>query len=122
MKLEPIDRRGRRLAETVLVIGERDRWFAEAAGLFMRDQSSRAAAHRLHVALARYREGAWRRERTAETVPLCRRSRLDGHLWMILRARDAIPSERTIRAAIDAAKKSSPALFVAHGGYQTSAR
>jgi hypothetical protein len=108
-----IDRRGRRLADTMLALGERDRWLAEAASRFLPGWSARAASRRLHEALSRYKLGAWRRERTSETVPLRRRGHLEGHFWMILRARDHVPSERTIRAAIDA-KKSGDRLFVAH--------
>src|SRR5262245_8489406 len=72
-----VDRRGHRMADTMLAIDERNRWLAEAASRFLPDHSSRAAAHRLHVALARYRDGAWRRECTAEAVSLRRRGRLE---------------------------------------------
>jgi hypothetical protein len=121
LMLTNFDRRGKRLADTMLALGERDRWLAEAASRFLPDQSSRSAARILRTRLLRYQQGAWRRERTAETVPPRRRDRLDGHFWMILRARDHVPSERTIRAAINA-KKSSDRLFLAHDADQDAAR
>jgi hypothetical protein len=110
---------GHRLPETLAAISERDRLLAEAAAVFMSGLSSRAAAREMHIALARYREGAFRREYTADAVPQRRLGRLDGYCWMILRARDHCPSERTIRAAIDAARKPS-GLFVAHGDDQAA--
>jgi hypothetical protein len=97
---------GQRTPATLLAIDERNRWLAEAAALFMPDQSSRATARRLHVALARYRQGPWRRHRVEDQCPARLRGRIEQYLWLVLRARDAIPSESTVRAAIDAARKS----------------
>jgi hypothetical protein len=103
---EAPERRGRR-PETIAALDERDRLLSECAARFMPDQSARAAAHRLHLALSNYQLGPWRRERTSSAPPAHRCDRLDGFCWRILRARDHLPSERVIRRAIDAAKKFS---------------
>ncbi|WP_439373160.1 hypothetical protein [Bradyrhizobium sp. DASA03120] len=100
----PLDGRGHRLADTTLAIDERDRWLAQAAALYMPGQSSRAAALRLRVALARYREGAWRRQRVEDQCPGRLRGRIEQFCWLILRSRDHVPSERVIRRALDGAR------------------
>jgi hypothetical protein len=94
-----VDRRGHRRPSTLAALDERDRLMSEAVARFMLGESSRRAAHRLHVALMRYNSGAWRRERTSSTLPPHRCDRIEGHCWMILRARDHVPSVGTIRAA-----------------------
>jgi hypothetical protein len=101
------DRRGHRTPATLAAIDERDRLMSEAVAMFMPGISSRRAAHRLHDALVRYACGAWRRERAAPSCPLRHAGRIEAMLWEILRVRDHIPSERVIRRAIDAAKKSA---------------
>jgi hypothetical protein len=90
LMITTIDRRGKRSDATLQA--------------FMPGWSSRAAAHALHTALSRYQCGAWRRHRIEDQCPARLCGKLEAHCWHILRARDAVPSERTIRAAIDAAR------------------
>jgi hypothetical protein len=112
-----VDRRGRRRPETLEAIEVRNRLLIDAASTHMPGRSSRAAAHKLHAVLSRYREGAWRRERTSESVPLRHQGRIEEVCWSILKLRDVVPAERTIRAAID--KKSGDPLFVANDARHT---
>jgi hypothetical protein len=100
LMLSTIDRRGKRSDETMRALAERDRLIAEAAATFMSDRSSLSAATRLHEALSRYQQGGWRRHRTEHQCPTRLCGRLDGYCWRILRARDAVPSERTIRRVL----------------------
>lgn len=105
----PVDGRGRRSPQTRLLIDERDRLLIEAVK-FYSGLSQREAARHLHTVLTRYQTGRWRRSRVDLTCPHDA-GRLDAVLWMILRTRDHVPRERTIRAALS---RSSPGLFVAH--------
>jgi hypothetical protein len=114
------DRRGHRLPSTLDEINHRDRLLAEAAAIFLRG-SSRAAARQLRRVLSRYAQGAWRRHCTEVECPVRLRDRIDEYLWRVLKVRDYVASERTIRAAIDEARK-SPGLFVAHSDGQTAPR
>jgi hypothetical protein len=91
--------RGRRTPATLLQLDERRRYLIEAAQFFP-GSSDREIARRLRIALLRYREGAWRRTRAEALCPPRHAGRLDATLWCLLRVRDAIPSERTIRAVL----------------------
>ena len=93
-----LDGRGKRTPQTLLRLDERDRYPIEAAGHFP-GLTDREIARRLRIALMRYREGRWRRSRTDLTCPH-EAGNLTGLLWMLLKVRDAIPSERTIRAVL----------------------
>jgi hypothetical protein len=95
----PIDGRGHRTRQTELAISERDKLLVEAAR-FYPDMSDRAVARLLRAALLAYRNGRWRRDRIELTCPIKHKNKLVQVLWMILKTRDAIPSERTIRAAL----------------------
>jgi hypothetical protein len=94
------DRRGKRSDATRQAIDARNRLLIEAASRHFAGQSSRSAASALRGALVRYREGAWRRHRVEDQCPARLCGRIEGHCWMILRARDYVPSERTIRRAL----------------------
>lgn len=102
---ERVDGRGRRSLDTRVAILVRDATIAEAALRFYPLMSSVAAARVLHAGLSRYQSGAWRRHRTEENMPARLAGRVEGMYWFVLKMRDALPSERTIRAAIDASKK-----------------
>jgi hypothetical protein len=91
--------RGRRTPATLLALDERDRCLIEAACHFP-GFSDREIARRLRSLLLIYRQGAWRRDRVDALCPPRHAGRLEAVLWMLLKVRDAIPSERTIRAVL----------------------
>jgi hypothetical protein len=99
---------GRRTPAVRLVLDERDKLFREAARCHCVGMSDRQAAATLRSALLRYQTGRWRRTRVETTCPEPR-DRLASVLWMLLRVRDAIPSERTIRSALSRADASQEA-------------
>jgi hypothetical protein len=95
----PLDRRGRRLPETLAALDERDKLLIEAA-VFFPGVSQREAARQLRIALLRYREGRFRRDRSEALCPSQHAGKLKAVLWAILRTRDHVPSESTIRRAL----------------------
>jgi hypothetical protein len=95
----PLDGRGRRTPQTMLLLDERDQFLRAAAAHFP-GLSHREIARRLHVALSRYRDGRWRRDQSELTCPSQHAGKLTATLWMLLRVKDYVPSERTIRAAL----------------------
>ncbi|MGY3605138.1 MULTISPECIES: hypothetical protein [unclassified Bradyrhizobium] len=96
---------GRRLPETLAVLAERDRLLVEAATRHLAHLSNAAAAKHLHRALCRYREGAWQRDRVAIECPARHLGKFNAVLWAILKLRDHVPSERTIRRACGRSEK-----------------
>ena len=94
------DGRGHRSPQTLLAISERDHLLREAARRFCVGMSDRQAAAMLNTSLKRYDTGAWRRERIADICPPRHAGRLTAYCWRILRTRDAVPSEMTIRRAL----------------------
>ena len=90
--------RGRRSPQTMFLINKRDKLLIEACRFFP-GTSDREAARRLRTALLRYQTSRWRRTRTELGCPHDA-DRLDALLWMILRVRDHVPSEMTIRRAL----------------------
>lgn len=88
---------GHRSPQTMLALDERDALLREAADRFCVGMSDRAAAAYLSVRLTRYAECAWRRERGEALCPPRHVGTITGLLWMILKARDRVPSERLIR-------------------------
>jgi hypothetical protein len=91
--------RGRRSPDFLLRQDERDRYLVEAARCYP-GQSDREIARQLRLALARYRDGRWRRDRSEYTCPAQHRGKLTEVLYFLLRVRDAVPSETTIRRAL----------------------
>ena len=91
---------GHRSAETLLRLDERDRYLREAASRFCIGMSDRAAAAVLFTKLARYREGAWRRDASEALCPVRHRGTVTQFLWMVLKCRDAVPGERLIRLVL----------------------
>ena len=96
----PIDGRGHRSIKTLAALACRDHLLRKAAHRFCVGMSDRQAAATLHTKLSRYMECAWRRERTADLCPVRHRGTISEVLWMILKTRDVVPSEMTIRRAI----------------------
>ena len=99
-RFDAIDGRGKRTPSTMLAIDERDQFLRVAADRFCVGMSDRAAATMLRTKLTRYQTGAWRRDRVEALCPARHRGRIDELLWCVLKVRDAVPSERTIRAAL----------------------
>jgi len=58
------------------------------------------AAKRIHRAMLRYRQTAWRRERQLDACPARYRGTLREAAWQALRLWDAVPSARSIRRVL----------------------
>jgi hypothetical protein len=95
----PIDRRGHRTNELLLRLDERDRYLVEAAKFF-RSPFDREVARQLRTALLRYRAGAWQRDCSEALCPVRYAGTVKAALWKTLKSLDAIPGDRTIRAAL----------------------
>jgi hypothetical protein len=98
--LVPVDARGRRPPADVLARTIRDHLLRVAAARFCVGVSDRQAAMMLRTKLDRYRLGAWRRERIEDVCPDRHRGTVTELLWTMLKVRDAIPCDRTVRAAL----------------------
>jgi hypothetical protein len=100
----PLDLRGHRTRATLLLLSERNTLLVEAKRLFYPGCSDSEAARQLHAALSIYRNGRWRRDRVEATIePTCPpryRGTIREWLWLILRSRDHVPSERLIRLVL----------------------
>ncbi|MEY9131929.1 hypothetical protein ACVMII_000797 [Bradyrhizobium diazoefficiens] len=96
----PIRSHGRTRA-VELLISERNALIRDAAR-FYPGCTDREVARQLLIALARYRNGRWRRDRVEATCPAQHRGKLVQALWLILKTRDVPVSERTIRRALAA--------------------
>ena len=92
-----VEGRGRRTPSTLLMIDERDALLVEAAR-FYPGLSQREIARRLRSRLLIYRNGRWRRS-CAELKAPHPPEKIDAVLWAILRVKDYVPSEMTIRRA-----------------------
>jgi hypothetical protein len=97
--------RGRRLPRTMLLISERNAPLLAASRFYPVSLLARSPGNYV-LALSRYRDGRWRRDRSELTCPMQHRGKLTEVLNLLLRVRDAIPSQRTIRAVL---RDSSPA-------------
>ena len=82
-----------------LLISERNALIRDAAR-FYPGCTDRETARQLLIALARYRNSRWQRDRICEVCPAEHRGKLVQVLWLLLRTLDAIPSDRTVRAAL----------------------
>lgn len=96
----PLDLRGRRTPADVLARAIRDHLLRTAADRYCRGLSDRSAAEMIRTKLARYREGAFRRHRSEDQMPEKLRGTLNGMFWELLMVRDAVPCNRTVRAAL----------------------
>ena len=94
-----VDGRGRRSNETYLRLDERDRYLVEAAK-FYPGCGDREVARRLRSALLTYRSCAWQRDYAEDLCPVRYAGTVKAALWKTLKAVDAIPGDRTIRAAL----------------------
>lgn len=108
---EPLGLRGvgRRLPSTRAALHIRNSLLVEAALLFHRGASNYAAASAISKRLALYRSCGWRRHRVEDELPLALVGKIEELFWHVLKERDGLPSERTIRAVLDAEKKRRPA-------------
>jgi hypothetical protein len=98
----PVDGRGHGRTPAVrLVLDERGKLLIEAAKFFP-GASDREIARQLRIALARYRDGRWRRDRAELTCPPQHRGKLVQVLWMILKTKDVPVAERTMRRILGA--------------------
>jgi hypothetical protein len=107
--LVPAGRSHGRTPAVLLVISERNH-LIRAAAKFYPGARDREIARRLHSALSTYRDGRWRRDRTEATCPPQHKGKLMQVLWMILKTRDHVPSEMTIRRAL--ASSRDPAKLI----------
>jgi hypothetical protein len=96
----PADARGRRPPVDVLARAIRDHLLRVAAERFCTGMSERAAAAFLRTKLILYRQGSWQRDRSEPQCPDRHRGTIKELLWTLLKTRDAIPGDRTIRAAL----------------------
>lgn len=96
----PVDGRGQRKPADVLARASRDYLLRLAAERHCRGLSDRQAAEVIRAKLARYREGAFRRHRSEDQMPEKLRGTLNGMFWELLMVRDAVPCNRTVRAAL----------------------
>ena len=101
----PLRGPGERTPQTLLLLDERDALLREAALRFCIGMSDRQAAKYLRSALLRYQTGRWRRDRSETLCPMQHRGKLTELLWMILKTRDVLPSEPTIRRALGAIRE-----------------
>jgi hypothetical protein len=101
----PVDRRGKRTAETVEALARRDALLHEAAARFCAGMSPFQAGHVLHTKLLRYQTSAWQRDRAAEDeCPPRLAGRLDALLFKILRTRDHVPGAMRIAQVLSREK------------------
>lgn len=77
---------GERLPATRLRMAERDAALGEAAARYFGDLSIPAQAAELAAMLARYASSGWLRDRTAERPPPRHAGRIEGLLWLVLKA------------------------------------
>jgi hypothetical protein len=105
----PVDGRGQRSPANVLARTIRDHLFRTAADRFCVGMKHRPAAVKLRSKLIQYRKGAWRRDRVEMRCPDRLRGTVNELFWQLLKARDAIPCDKTIRDAL-----SYNPFFIAH--------
>jgi hypothetical protein len=94
---------GCRTPQTLLLIDERDALVRDAAR-FYPGLSHREIARRLRTALLVYRDCRWRHDQSELTCPPQHAGKLTAVLWKLLKVRDFVPSERTVRAALSQAE------------------
>ena len=90
---------GHRTPATLLALDERDQYLREAS-TFFHSPHDREVARQLRRALAIYRAGAWRRDGPGALCPARYAGTVKAAFWKTLKCHDAIPGDRTIRAAL----------------------
>lgn len=93
---------GQRSAHTEANIEARDKLLRESAAEFFPGLLVTQQARGLHLRWTRYEASRWPHERTLDAVPPHRIATLEGRFWAILKKRDTVPAERTIRAILRA--------------------
>ncbi|WP_141686749.1 hypothetical protein [Bradyrhizobium sp. LMTR 3] len=91
--------RGIRTPQFLAAIARRDEALRAIAQHFP-GLSQREAARKVRDVVSMYANGSWRRERTAVTCPTRHLGRVTAHCFEALKARDAVPSLGTTRAAL----------------------
>lgn len=94
------DRRGKRTAQTIEALAERDRLVRAMAARFFGGMSLLAQARQVHVELSRYASSAWTYERVVDELPSRHIGRAREYAWRILRVRDYVPSIRALRRTL----------------------
>lgn len=100
MHARATDLRGHRTPQTMLLLNERGQFLRAARDRFCSGMSDNAAAAMLHAKLGRYREGAWRRDRSLDECPARHRGTIAEYCWMVFKVSGHVPSERSIRRAL----------------------
>lgn len=91
---------GQRSAQTTAILAERDHHLRAAAAEFYPGLPPAHQARELHARWTHYRASGWHHERALDAAPLFRAGTLQARLWAVLRLRDFVPSERTLRAVL----------------------
>jgi hypothetical protein len=94
----PVDGRGRTSPAEQSLIDERTILLRRASQFFPGHQ--RETARQIHARLSIYRNGRWRRDRSAERCPPQHRGRPEEIWWLISKCHDHTPSEMTIRRSL----------------------
>ena len=95
-----VELRGRRPPADVLRRSIRDYLLRLARDHYFAGVSDRQAAEMIRTKLMRYAAGAWRRDRFEDRCPDRHRGRIEATMWELLRVRDHVPSDKTIRNAL----------------------
>lgn len=90
-----------RTPQFMAALDERDRLLREAARDFLPDLLEAHQARELHRRWTLYEASGWRRgERSLPVAPAHGVGTLEGRLWAVLRLRDNVLGERTIRRTL----------------------
>jgi hypothetical protein len=91
---------GKRSPADMLSRDERDHYLREAARLYCVGMSGREAGAWLQTRLARYRAGAWQRDRVEALCPPRLAGRIDALLWCVLKCSDRLVGVELIRKVL----------------------
>jgi hypothetical protein len=105
----PLGGRGHRTRATSLALSERDHILRAAADRYCVGMSDRQAALVLHARLARYREGAWRRDRI-EVSDVTSRHHLPNLDALTRFAGGSERKKRSVKSFLSAILNGSPGL------------
>lgn len=93
---------GQRSIQTALALHRRDDRVRQAAAAHFRSDCASDQARELHRRWSRYAASSWPRERALDELPAHRRNTAEGEFWTIMKIRDHVLSERSIRALLAA--------------------
>ena len=88
---------GQRKAATIASIASRDELLRAAAAEFFPDLRPAEQARDMHQHWRRYVAAGWPRERALEEPPERRRGTIEGALWRVMKTRDHLLAERSLR-------------------------